>query len=92
MDRHFNLIFFLKGPSGKERAVCEGCDRVIVDRFLLRVNDSFWHEQCVQCAGCREPLTTTCYYRDKKLYCKHDYEKLELLHSPQIGNVIQKEH
>ncbi|XP_055497977.1 LIM homeobox transcription factor 1-alpha-like isoform X1 [Leucoraja erinacea] len=66
----------LHGPGGKERAVCEGCDRVILDRFLLRVNDSFWHEQCVQCVGCREPLTTTCYYRDKKLYCKHDYEKL----------------
>ncbi|XP_011380806.1 LIM homeobox transcription factor 1-alpha [Pteropus vampyrus] len=58
------------------KAVCEGCQRVISDRFLLRLNDSFWHEECVQCASCKEPLETTCFYRDKKLYCKCDYEKL----------------
>uniref|UniRef100_A0A7M4EBB3 LIM homeobox transcription factor 1 alpha n=1 Tax=Crocodylus porosus TaxID=8502 RepID=A0A7M4EBB3_CROPO len=57
-------------------SVCEGCQRVISDRFLLRLNDSLWHEQCVQCASCKEPLETTCFYRDKKLYCKLDYEKL----------------
>uniref|UniRef100_A0A8D2QCM4 LIM zinc-binding domain-containing protein n=1 Tax=Zonotrichia albicollis TaxID=44394 RepID=A0A8D2QCM4_ZONAL len=57
-------------------SVCEGCQRVILDRFLLRLNDSLWHEQCVQCASCKEPLQTTCFYRDKKLYCKLDYEKL----------------
>uniref|UniRef100_A0A8B9E6L4 LIM homeobox transcription factor 1-alpha n=3 Tax=Anatidae TaxID=8830 RepID=A0A8B9E6L4_ANSCY len=48
----------------------------ISDRFLLRLNDSLWHEQCVQCTSCKEPLHTTCFYRDKKLYCKLDYEKL----------------
>ena len=58
------------------KSVCEGCQRVISDRFLLRLNDSFWREQCVQCASCKEPLKTTCFYRDKKLYCKFDYEKL----------------
>uniref|UniRef100_A0A4W3GVX5 LIM homeobox transcription factor 1-alpha n=1 Tax=Callorhinchus milii TaxID=7868 RepID=A0A4W3GVX5_CALMI len=69
-------VFLSLGSGGKERVVCQGCERVIGDRFLLRVNDSFWHEQCVQCTGCREPLAITCYCRDKKLYCKHDYEKL----------------
>uniref|UniRef100_A0A8B9FNG9 LIM homeobox transcription factor 1-alpha n=1 Tax=Amazona collaria TaxID=241587 RepID=A0A8B9FNG9_9PSIT len=65
----------LLGKSGHP-SVCEGCQRVISDRFLLRLNDSLWHEQCVQCASCKEPLQTTCFYRDKKLYCKLDYEKL----------------
>uniref|UniRef100_A0A8C5J641 LIM homeobox transcription factor 1-alpha n=1 Tax=Junco hyemalis TaxID=40217 RepID=A0A8C5J641_JUNHY len=65
----------LLGKSGRP-SVCEGCQRVILDRFLLRLNDSLWHEQCVQCASCKEPLQTTCFYRDKKLYCKLDYEKL----------------
>uniref|UniRef100_A0A8C3XXN1 LIM homeobox transcription factor 1-alpha n=1 Tax=Catharus ustulatus TaxID=91951 RepID=A0A8C3XXN1_CATUS len=65
----------LLGKSGHP-SVCEGCQRVILDRFLLRLNDSLWHEQCVQCASCKEPLQTTCFYRDKKLYCKLDYEKL----------------
>ncbi|KAK2084706.1 hypothetical protein P7K49_037739 [Saguinus oedipus] len=63
------------GRAVSPKSVCEGCQRVILDRFLLRLNDSFWHEQCVQCASCKEPLETTCFYRDKKLYCKYDYEK-----------------
>lgn len=63
------------GRAVSPKSVCEGCQRVISDRFLLRLNDSFWHEQCVQCASCKEPLETTCFYRDKKLYCKFDYEK-----------------
>ncbi|XP_028852511.1 LIM homeobox transcription factor 1, beta b [Denticeps clupeoides] len=57
-------------------SVCEGCRRPISDRFLMRVNESSWHEECVQCAACRQPLTTSCYYRDAKLYCKHDYQQL----------------
>ncbi|KFQ94987.1 LIM homeobox transcription factor 1-alpha, partial [Nipponia nippon] len=64
------------GRAATPKSVCEGCQRVISDRFLLRLNDSLWHEQCVQCASCKEPLQTTCFYRDKKLYCKLDYEKL----------------
>ncbi|XP_054978199.1 LIM homeobox transcription factor 1-alpha [Sorex araneus] len=66
----------LLGGAGGPKSVCQGCERVISDRFLLRLNDSFWHEQCVQCASCKEPLQTTCFYRDKKVYCKYDYEKL----------------
>ncbi|XP_048114514.1 LIM homeobox transcription factor 1, beta a isoform X2 [Alosa alosa] len=57
-------------------AICEGCQRPISDRFLMRVNDSSWHEDCLQCAVCQQPLTTTCYYRDRKLYCKLDYQQL----------------
>uniref|UniRef100_A0A8C8R7U9 LIM zinc-binding domain-containing protein n=1 Tax=Pelusios castaneus TaxID=367368 RepID=A0A8C8R7U9_9SAUR len=57
-------------------SVCEGCQGVISDRFLLRLNDTLWHERCVRCASCKAPLETTCFYRDKKLYCKLDYEKL----------------
>ncbi|XP_043941330.1 LIM homeobox transcription factor 1-alpha [Protopterus annectens] len=66
----------LLGAGLAQKTMCEGCNRVIADRFLLRVNDSFWHENCVACVICMEPLETTCFYREKKLYCKHDYEKL----------------
>uniref|UniRef100_A0A674ITS5 LIM zinc-binding domain-containing protein n=1 Tax=Terrapene triunguis TaxID=2587831 RepID=A0A674ITS5_9SAUR len=72
-------FWFAQAPRSSKKSpksVCEGCQRVISDRFLLRLNDSLWHEQCVQCASCKEPLETTCFYRDKKLYCKLDYEKL----------------
>ncbi|KAL4609368.1 hypothetical protein GN956_G23509 [Arapaima gigas] len=56
-------------------SVCEGCRRPISDRFLLRVNESSWHEECLQCAACRQPLSTSCYLRDRKLYCKLDYQQ-----------------
>ncbi|KAK2114119.1 LIM homeobox transcription factor 1-alpha [Saguinus oedipus] len=64
------------GRAVSPKSVCEGCQQVILDRFLLWLNNSFWHEQCMQCASCKEPLETTCFYWDKKLYCKYDYEKL----------------
>uniref|UniRef100_A0A3Q3K4A1 LIM zinc-binding domain-containing protein n=1 Tax=Monopterus albus TaxID=43700 RepID=A0A3Q3K4A1_MONAL len=35
-----------------QRAVCAGCHRPIRDRFLLRVTDCLWHEECVRCASC----------------------------------------
>uniref|UniRef100_A0A3P8YJQ4 LIM homeobox transcription factor 1, beta b n=1 Tax=Esox lucius TaxID=8010 RepID=A0A3P8YJQ4_ESOLU len=64
------------GTECHHQAVCEGCQRPISDRFLMRVNESSWHEECLQCAVCQQPLTTTCYFRDRKLYCKIDYQQL----------------
>ncbi|XP_075266513.1 LOW QUALITY PROTEIN: LIM homeobox transcription factor 1-alpha [Salarias fasciatus] len=58
------------------RAVCSGCQRLITDRFLLRVTDGLWHEECVRCAACGDALRTSCFLRDRKLYCKRDYEDL----------------
>ncbi|KAG9354583.1 hypothetical protein JZ751_001296 [Albula glossodonta] len=63
------------GTECHHQAVCEGCQRPISDRFLMRVNESSWHEECLQCAVCQQPLTTSCYFRERKLYCKHDYQQ-----------------
>ncbi|XP_072244896.1 LIM homeobox transcription factor 1-alpha [Leuresthes tenuis] len=57
-------------------AVCAGCHRPIRDRFLLRVNDGLWHEECVRCAACGESLSNSCFLRERKLYCKRDYAEL----------------
>ncbi|KAI4587588.1 hypothetical protein MJG53_005375 [Ovis ammon polii x Ovis aries] len=64
----------LLGSDCPHPAVCEGCQRPISDRFLMRVNESSWHEECLQCAACQQALTTSCYFRDRKLYCKQDYQ------------------
>ncbi|XP_017262639.1 LIM homeobox transcription factor 1-alpha [Kryptolebias marmoratus] len=58
------------------RAVCAGCHRPIRDRFLLRVTDCLWHEECVRCAACGDALRNSCFLRDRKLYCKRDYADL----------------
>ncbi|KAK5851616.1 hypothetical protein PBY51_023156 [Eleginops maclovinus] len=62
-------------PPPPPQAVCEGCSRIISDRFLMRVNDASWHEGCLQCAACQQPLTATCYSRDTRLYCRADYQQ-----------------
>ncbi|CAL8321852.1 unnamed protein product [Lota lota] len=59
-----------------EPAWCAGCQRSISERFLMRVNGSSWHEECLQCAVCRQPLNNTCYFKDRKLYCKVDYQQV----------------
>ncbi|XP_038640525.1 LIM homeobox transcription factor 1-alpha [Scyliorhinus canicula] len=56
--------------------MCAGCKVTITDRYLLRVNERSWHEACLKCTKCLQPLSGTCYCRDRKLYCKPDYEKL----------------
>ncbi|XP_043576156.1 LIM/homeobox protein LMX-1.2 isoform X1 [Chiloscyllium plagiosum] len=66
----------LLGSDCKHKEVCDGCQRPIEDRFLMRVNEASWHEHCLQCTVCHQPLTRSCYYRDRKLYCKQDYEQL----------------
>ncbi|KAM9325296.1 LIM homeobox transcription factor 1-alpha [Gastrophryne carolinensis] len=74
MESSATLSLF--GQALDQKWVCEGCDRAICDRFLLRISDSLWHEQCAQCCTCKEPLESSCFYRDKRLYCRTDYEKL----------------
>ncbi|XP_036970949.1 LIM homeobox transcription factor 1-alpha isoform X1 [Acanthopagrus latus] len=59
-----------------QRAVCAGCHRLIRDRFLLRVTDGLWHEECVRCAACGDALQSSCFLRNRKLYCKRDYADL----------------
>ncbi|XP_071801858.1 LIM homeobox transcription factor 1-beta-like isoform X2 [Asterias amurensis] len=62
------------GRTSKE--VCAGCARPIEDRYLMKVMDHCWHEHCLQCCVCQSPLSHSCFARDRKLYCKLDYEKL----------------
>uniref|UniRef100_A0A673IE64 LIM homeobox transcription factor 1-alpha-like n=1 Tax=Sinocyclocheilus rhinocerous TaxID=307959 RepID=A0A673IE64_9TELE len=86
----FYFIIFLEFiTSCKEMAsVCEGCNELIRDRYLLRVQDGLWHERCLHCASCREPLKDTCFLRNKTLYCKRDYQKLFLVRCKGCAEVI----
>ncbi|XP_069987759.1 LIM/homeobox protein LMX-1.2 [Penaeus vannamei] len=60
-------------PVGVE--VCEGCGRNIQDRFIMRVIDTSWHEDCLVCCVCRVQLQHSCFARDNKIYCKLDYDR-----------------
>lgn len=52
---------------------CAGCERPILDRFLLNVLDRAWHAKCVQCCECKANLTEKCFFRDGQLYCRTDF-------------------
>lgn len=54
---------------------CAGCERPILDRFLLNVLDRSWHAKCVQCCECKCNLTEKCFSREGKLYCRNDFFK-----------------
>ncbi|EDV27530.1 uncharacterized protein TRIADDRAFT_20649 [Trichoplax adhaerens] len=54
---------------------CTGCNQLIQDKFLLKVADDLWHEDCLRCYKCTQPLSKSCYIKDHKLYCKEDYDK-----------------
>lgn len=56
--------------------ICANCGRGISDRYVMRVNERDYHENCLSCSECSTPLSHTCYTRDCKLYCRADYERI----------------
>ncbi len=70
----FVCVLHLRGCSPAKAMVhCAGCERPILDRFLLNVLDRAWHVKCVQCCECKCNLTEKCFSREGRLYCKNDF-------------------
>ncbi|XP_024083382.1 LIM/homeobox protein Lhx5 isoform X1 [Cimex lectularius] len=53
--------------------VCAGCEKPILDKFLLNVLDRTWHTECVRCVDCHGNLTDKCFSREGKLFCRNDF-------------------
>ena len=32
--------------------ICNGCNKIINDKYLLKALDKLWHEDCLKCACC----------------------------------------
>ncbi|XP_055597045.1 LIM/homeobox protein Lhx1 isoform X2 [Uranotaenia lowii] len=59
-------------PSGVAEP-CAGCNKPILDKFLLNVLERGWHASCVRCCECHQPLSDKCFSRESKLYCRNDF-------------------
>ncbi|XP_075218048.1 LIM homeobox 1 isoform X2 [Lycorma delicatula] len=52
---------------------CAGCEKPILDKFLLNVLDRTWHADCVRCCDCNSNLTDKCFSREGKIFCRNDF-------------------
>ncbi|KAH0553069.1 hypothetical protein KQX54_000193, partial [Cotesia glomerata] len=66
----------VKIESGLLDSICASCGIKISDRYLMRVADRSYHEDCLACAACGNLLSISCFIRDLKLYCRSDYERI----------------
>lgn len=55
--------------------LCGACCRPILDRYIMKIVDIAYHENCLQCNSCAIPLINSCFLRDGKIYCRIDYER-----------------
>lgn len=72
----FSNFFFHAGRAEPSVGVgdhCAGCNKPILDKFLLNVCERRWHTSCVRCCDCLTLLTEKCFSRDAQLYCKKDF-------------------
>lgn len=67
-------------PSSMNAAKeCAGCGKRIVERYLLKALDIFWHEDCLKCGCCDCRLGevgSTLYIKANLILCKRDYLRL----------------
>lgn len=64
------------GASGGNARECAGCGKRIIERFLLKALDMFWHEDCLKCGCCDCRLGevgSTLYTKANLILCKRDY-------------------
>lgn len=73
---HAESTVSVKTESGLLETICAGCGRTIVDKYVMRVAERNYHEECLSCTACGSMLSHSCFIRDLKLYCRSDYERI----------------
>ncbi|XP_017790512.1 PREDICTED: LIM domain only protein 3-like [Habropoda laboriosa] len=62
--------------NGAVQQECAGCGKVITERYLLRADNMFWHEDCLKCSSCNCRLVDVgpkFYARSNLTLCRKDY-------------------
>ena len=64
------------GRGGSMAEECVGCRRPITERYLLKVMEQSWHEDCLKCSCCDCRLGevgSTLFTRANLMLCRRDY-------------------
>ena len=64
------------GGGGSMAEECVGCRRPITERYLLKVMEQSWHEDCLKCSCCDCRLGevgSTLFTRANLMLCRRDY-------------------
>uniref|UniRef100_A0A1I8JQ25 LIM zinc-binding domain-containing protein n=1 Tax=Macrostomum lignano TaxID=282301 RepID=A0A1I8JQ25_9PLAT len=58
-----------------QQLFCSACGDSIRDRYFLQTGECVWHDDCLKCAACGQPLDkeARCYCRHGAAYCREDY-------------------
>ncbi|XP_037083340.1 LIM/homeobox protein Lhx3-like [Pollicipes pollicipes] len=69
------LLALLSSNKALEATIpkCGGCEKPIVDRYILKVLDRCWHSACLVCADCGAKLADKCFVRSGQVFCKEDF-------------------
>lgn len=66
-------------PGPRASGCCAGCGVKIMDRFLLKALDRYWHNGCLKCSCCQATLAdigSSCFTKAGMILCKNDYVRL----------------
>uniref|UniRef100_A0A1I8IGI5 LIM/homeobox protein Lhx9 n=1 Tax=Macrostomum lignano TaxID=282301 RepID=A0A1I8IGI5_9PLAT len=63
-----------------QQLFCSACGDSIRDRYFLQTGECVWHDDCLKCAACGQPLDkeARCYCRHGAAYCREDYVRMSL--------------
>lgn len=54
---------------------CYCCNEQIYDRYIFRMDNRSYHENCVKCTICESPLSEKCFWKNGRIYCSQHYYK-----------------
>ncbi|KAK2713274.1 LIM/homeobox protein LMX-1.2-like isoform X2 [Artemia franciscana] len=68
--------------------ICQACGRNINDRYIMRIGECSFHEECVVCSVCSNSLSQSCFFKQGRLYCRIDYDRIFSCRCGRCGDQI----
>ncbi|UMM30261.1 hypothetical protein L5515_012217 [Caenorhabditis briggsae] len=70
-----SMVIDAIGVEHDSQNKCYCCNEQIFDRFICRMDNRSYHENCVKCGICESPLAEKCFWKNGTIYCSQHYYK-----------------